>query len=119
MCNNFNNSVVSSNFPHCLKLTGITASYTLRTIKENYRPVSILTKSTTIFEKIVFTQMTMLFEIIFYRYQCGFKKNDNIIFLKLQLKHGNLVIALADFVGHMIETLVFSDLFLIIMTKNI
>ena len=63
--------------------------------------------------------MTMLFEIIFYRYQCGFKKNDNIIFLKLQLKHGNLVIALADFVGHMIETLVFSDLFLIITTKNI
>ena len=118
MCNNFNNSIVSSNFPHCLKPAGITPSYTLRTLKENYRPVSILTKSTTIFEKIVFTQMTKFFEIIFYRYQCGFNKN-NIILLKLQLKHGNLVIALADFVGHMIETLVFSDLFLIIRTKNI
>ena len=52
LCNNFKNSVVSSNFPHCLKLAGITASYTLRTIKENYRPVSILTNQQQFLKKL-------------------------------------------------------------------
>ena len=40
----------------------------------------------------------------------SYKKIDNIDTLKRQLKHGNLVIALADFVGSMFKTLVFSDL---------
>ena len=54
LCNNFNNSIVSSNFPQCLKLTDITPLHNKEKniLKGNYRPVSILLNLSKIFEKL-------------------------------------------------------------------
>ena len=48
-----------------------------KTLKENYRPVSILPNLSKVYEKIMFTQMTKFFETIFPRYQCAFPKGFN------------------------------------------
>ena len=52
--NNFNNSIVSSNFPQCLKLEDITPLHNKenKILKGNYRPVSILLNLSKIFEKL-------------------------------------------------------------------
>ena len=43
-------------------------------IKGNYKPVSILSNLSKIFEKCIFEQMSRFFENIFSKYQCGFRK---------------------------------------------
>ena len=57
LCNNFNNSVVWSNFPQCLKIADITTlnKKGKRNLKENYRPVTILPNLSKIYQKIVYT----------------------------------------------------------------
>ena len=57
-----------SNFPHYLKLAEITP------LSKNYRPVSILSKLSRIYEKIMFWQIkSMSFENVFSKYQSGFR----------------------------------------------
>ena len=76
LCNSFNNSIKLSTFPEFLKHADITSLYKKgkKNIKGNYRPVSILRNSSKIFEKCMFEQMSQLFENVFSKYQCGFRK---------------------------------------------
>ena len=83
LCNNFNNSIVSSNFPQYLKLADIITLHKKgkKTLKENYRPVSILPILSKIYEKFMFTQMTNFFE--------KFLPDINMVFEKV-LAHNNV-----------------------------
>ena len=45
--------------------------------KENYRPVSVLSHASKIFERIVFNQMNLFFESKFSPQLTGFRKNHS------------------------------------------
>ena len=64
LCNSFNNTIASTDFPQCLKSADITSLHKKgkRTPKENYRPVRILPNLSKIYEKIMFPQMPKFFK---------------------------------------------------------
>ena len=65
-------------FPSVLSLQTLYLSIKREnTLKENYRPVSILPSLSKIYGKITFTQMTKFFETFFYRYRCCFRRCFN------------------------------------------
>ena len=43
-------------------------------MKENYRPVSILSNISNVFERCIYKQLSVFFENILSKYQCGFRK---------------------------------------------
>ena len=45
-----------------------------KNLKENYRPISILSNVSKLFERPIFNQISVYFERIFSRFQCGFRK---------------------------------------------
>ena len=45
-----------------------------KTLKDNYRPISILSNVSKIFERPIFKQISAFFDNIFSTYQCGFRK---------------------------------------------
>ena len=45
-----------------------------KTLKDNYRPISILPNVSKIFERPIFKQISAFFDNIFSTYQCGFRK---------------------------------------------
>ena len=59
LCNNFNNSIYSSEFPNNLKLADVSPIYKdgERVIKTNYRPKSILPAISKLYEKPLFRQI--------------------------------------------------------------
>ena len=73
----FNHSIVSGIFPSNLKLADVTPAHKKgdRTDKSNYRPISILTNISKVFERLMFYQMYTYIENILSNYQCGFRKN--------------------------------------------
>ena len=48
-----------------------------KSLKENYRPVSILSILSKVFEKNMFQQMWWFFDDFFFKYQYGFRKRFN------------------------------------------
>ena len=48
-----------------------------KSLKENYRPVSILSILSKVFEKNMFQQMWWFFDDFFFKYQYGFRKGFN------------------------------------------
>ena len=77
ICESINNSIKSSIFPSCLKHADITPLHKKcnESLKENYRPVSILPILSKVFEKSMFKQMPrFIFDDIFSKYQYGFRK---------------------------------------------
>ena len=73
---NFNDGIDQSVFPSDLKLADITPAFKKgsKTSKENYRPVSILSNISKIYERFLFKQISEYFEKILSKYQCGFRK---------------------------------------------
>lgn len=73
---NFNNMITICRFPDNLKLADITPGYKNggRLDKNNYRPVSILSTISKIYEKLLYYQMEMFFDPILSKMQCGFRK---------------------------------------------
>ena len=73
---NFNNSVFYSIFPSPMKNAIITPVYKkgTKTSKDNYRPVSILSNISKIYERLMFKQISEYFEPILSKFQCGFRK---------------------------------------------
>ena len=63
---NYNNCVSNSIFPNSLKNAIITpvCKKGAKTSKDNYRPVSILSNISKIFERLLFKQMSEYFEPI-------------------------------------------------------
>ena len=72
----FNECIETSVFPGCLKNANVTPIFKKgsKTLKDNYRPVSILPNVSKIFERPLFNQMSEYFENILSIYQCGFRK---------------------------------------------
>ena len=54
---------------------------------DNYRPISLLTSTSKVFEKVVFTQLYDYFQksSLFYPDQCGFRKLHSTQFAALEL----------------------------------
>ena len=76
----FNQSVANSIFPSSLKNADITSVFFKkgdRNLKDNYRPVSILSNISIIFERCIFQQISKSMEPLLSKYQCGFRKGYN------------------------------------------
>ena len=73
---NYNNCVSSSIFPNFLKNTIITPVHKkgAKSSKDNYRPVSISSNLSKIYERLLFKQISEHFETILSKFQCGFGK---------------------------------------------
>ena len=71
-----NNSIKSSIFPSCLKHADVTPLHKKcnKSLKENYRPVSILPILSKVFERSMFKQMSSFFDDIFSKHHYGFRK---------------------------------------------
>ena len=86
----FNEFVKKSEFPSVLKQANITPVFKKgeRDYKHNYRPVSILSNVSKIFERIIFRQISNYMDSFFSKYQCGFRKgfcpclkNGNVLWI--------------------------------------
>ena len=89
ICSQFNESINSSKFPLSFKLANITPVFKneSRNHKNNYRPVSILPLISKVFEKIMNKQLSIYFEEILSKFQCGFRKgfsNQHCFLLMLE-----------------------------------
>ena len=76
ICESINNSIKSSIFPSCLKHADVTPLHKKcnKSLKENYKPVSILPTLSKVFERrSMFEQMSRFF-YTFSKYQYGFRK---------------------------------------------
>ena len=74
--NNFNNCVRDGSFPNNLKLADLTPGHKngARQDKTNYRPISILSTISKLYERILYSQINNGFNDILSIYQCGFRK---------------------------------------------
>ena len=74
-----NTSLERGCFPNQLKLAEVTPVFKKEDelSKENYRPVSVLSYASKIFERIVFNQMNLFFESKFSPLLTGFLKNHS------------------------------------------
>ena len=72
----FNKSIYNGTFPNNLKIANITPVYKSgeRQNKNNYRPISILSPISKIYERILFNQLVNTFDDILSSLQCGFRK---------------------------------------------
>ena len=66
-------------FPSCLKTADMTPVYKKgkKDLKDNHRPVSILPVLSKLYERSMFKQISELFENIFSKIQCGFRKGHS------------------------------------------
>ena len=73
---NYNKCVSNSIFSNSLKNTIVTRVHKkgAKTSKDNYRPVSILSNISKIYERLLFKQISEYFEPILSKFQCGFRK---------------------------------------------
>ena len=76
---NINYCIENSNFPSDLKSADVTPAYKKKskTSKDNYRPVSILSNISKVYERCIYEQLQSYFEKILSPYQCGFRKGFN------------------------------------------
>ena len=72
----FNNSIYRSEFPSNLKLANITPVFKKgdRNFKENYRPISILSIISKIFERYMLRQISSFMGSYLSKHQFGFRK---------------------------------------------
>ena len=71
-----NTSINNDFFPDIMKIADIKPAFKngSKTDKSNYRPVSILSNISKIYENCLYEQLSNFFEDIFSKYQCGFRK---------------------------------------------
>ena len=72
----FNNLIYQSQFALIFKLVNISLAFKKgdRNFKENYRPVSILSNISKIFEQCMFRQISRFMDSYLTKQQCGFRK---------------------------------------------
>ena len=75
-CESIFNSIKSSIFSSCLKHADVTPLHKKcnKSLKENYRPLSILPILSKVFKRSMFKQMSSFFDEIFSKYHYGFRK---------------------------------------------
>ena len=73
---NFNLCIDVDIFPSDLKIADVTPAYKEKSkySKDNYRPVSILSNISKIYERCIYDQIEKYFDDILSKYQCGFRK---------------------------------------------
>ena len=76
---NINYCLKQSLFPHDLKLADVALVYKKKSkvSKDNYRPVSILSNISNVYERCIYDQIQTYFDKILSKYQCGFRKGYN------------------------------------------
>ena len=76
---NFNNGIAPSVFPASVKNANITPVHKKdsKNIESNYRPVSILSNISKIYERCLYSQISKFFEEKLSDYQYGFRKGFN------------------------------------------
>ena len=76
---NINFCLEKSEFPSDLKLADVAPVYKKKSksSKDNYRPVSILSNISKVYERCIYDQIQIYFEKILSKYQCGFRKGYN------------------------------------------
>ena len=76
----FNDAITSSKFPSSLKMANITAVFKkgTKSLKGNYRPISVLPLVLKIFERVICKHLTVLFDNILWKCQCRFRKDHDI-----------------------------------------
>ena len=76
LLSSFNNSITTSIFPSSFKHTIITPVFKKgdKNSKENYKPVSILTNLSKMFERFLFKQISNFMKTFLSKQQCGFRK---------------------------------------------
>ena len=87
--NNYNKSLLDERFfPEDLKTAEIVPVYKKkkRTVKNNYRHVSILSNILKIYERSFYNQMYDYFDSILSKYQCGFRKALSPLYDRKNLK---------------------------------
>ena len=79
LCGNINQCISKSMFPPDLKLADVTPVYKNKSknSKDNYRPVSILSNISKIYERCLYDQIQVFFDSILSKYQCGFQRGYN------------------------------------------
>ena len=77
--NNFNHCIDEGKFPYELKHPDVIPLHKKKDkcIKENYRPVSILTNISKVYEKLLYNQLYSYFYNILSANQCGFRKGNS------------------------------------------
>ena len=75
-----NTSVEENHFPFDLKYSNIAPLYRKddNTDKTNYRPISIISSISKIFERLMFKQITTYVSNLLSPYLCGFRKGYNV-----------------------------------------
>ena len=73
---NFNEAIDTDIFPNVLKNANVSPVFKKgsRTCETNYRPVSILSNISKIYERCMYKQMSIFFDEILSQYQCGLRK---------------------------------------------
>ena len=76
ICKHFNYCIDGGKFPNELKHAELVPVHkkNCKRDKENYRPVSLLSKFSKVYEKILHSQLYNYFENILFPSQCGFRK---------------------------------------------
>ena len=108
----FNHSIDKGTFPNNMKYADVSPIFKkgYRLDISNYRPISILSPLSKIFEKLLFAQIYRFVEPKFSMYPCGFRKNMNaqncLLFLieKLRFNLDNYLKASPD-LSSVFETL--------------
>ena len=67
-------------FPASLKLANVIPIFKkdTKSCKSNYRPISILSNISKIYERIIFKQISKYFSVFFSKFQCGFRKGFSV-----------------------------------------
>ena len=79
LCDIYNDSVQSNDFPHTLKLADVIPTHKKgdKTLMENYRPISLLPVVSKIFEKNMYNQIIIYIDKFLSPYLFGFRKGHN------------------------------------------
>ena len=80
ICLNFNKCIAQSTFPASLKSANVIPIFKkdTKSCKSNYRPISILSNISKIYERIIFKQISKYFSVFFSKFQCGFRKGFSV-----------------------------------------
>ena len=78
---NFNDNILTSRFPEQLKYADIKPLFKKNFCndKRNYKPVSILSNISKIYERLLYKQLETYFESTLSRYQCRFRKGFRLL----------------------------------------
>ena len=77
---NVNKLLSCSTFPTGMKYADVTLTHKKddKTDKRNYRPISILPNLSKAYERLMYNQIFPYFDSVFFKFQCGFRKDFNV-----------------------------------------